>query len=299
MKRIWRRFKPSSRRAGVSEAPKMVRSGDVYSEAWEIIARQQLPSRRWWRKHRYADTLRPIAATLRARAERHSDASYYLAALIIQTPSAVAAQRSMDKHPHGYRDRQARLYELIDYNDTFVATVLALPQEYLAGFVTTCKQQSDQFCRNIGAACFSNEQWEAITHGLSREIAVYRGAMALGYEATMTSRHDDAMGIDMVVRHPESGRQVGIDVKTRSSFHFRLKDLVREGRISEHDQEVAERVGYLAMINGRGRDQVATTLLRIDEETFGRTQQFTLERLEALDVCLQHLLHRHDGIVEA
>ena len=148
----------------------------------------------------------------------------------------------------------------------------------------------DRFCKYLKAPCFSNEQWEAITHGLSREIAVYRTAKELGYTVRMTSRRQDAMGVDMVITDARRGRSLNVDIKTRSSFHFRLKDLVKEGRIPEMQREAAEHNGFCMVINGHGVEAVHTILLRIDEETYGRVLSFRLERPQALAAKLEEIM---------
>ena len=96
------------------------------------------------------------------------------------------------------------------------------------------------------------------------------------------------MGVDMVVTDAE-GRSINLDIKTRSSFHFRLQELHREGRVSELEREEAEQFGHSTVVNGHGHEAVTTTLLRIDEETYGRTIDFELERLEPLQLSIEQI----------
>ena len=182
----------------------------------------------------------------------------------------------MDEHPHGYRNRHERLFELIDFNDTLVSAVLALPESELPQFADVAKRAMDAFCKRVKSRCFSNEQFEAIVHGLSREIAVYRGAKAEGYEVSMTSRTQDALGIDMVIRDPASGRSINVDCKTHSAFYYRLKDLVHEGRMTTEESAIAEDKGYCRVVNGDDSQRVAIILWRIDEQTYGDIQAFSL-----------------------
>jgi hypothetical protein len=259
----------------------------VYERAHGIIDRQSIGKGRFWRRHD-PHAFDSMIDAARGRAGATGDAAEWLAALILQAPRAVSAQRQMDKHPHGYHDKQARLYELIDFNDTYVSTVLALEEREFATFNDETKRLMDRFCRHVGSPCLTSEQWEAITHGLSREISVYRGALKLGYTARMTSRREDAMGVDMVVTDAE-GRSINLDIKTRSSFHFRLQELHREGRVSELEREEAEQFGHSTVVNGHGHEAVTTTLLRIDEETYGRTIDFELERLEPLQLSIEQI----------
>lgn len=288
MKHIWRRFR-ARRQMDVGQA------GEVYHAAWQLVERVPIDRRRMWQRHDVSGLTGPADDLLR-QAGHTNDPVHYLASLIVQAPRAVLAQRSMDRSPGGFHNREARLYELIAFNDTYVSLILALPHEYYPACNQVIKQQLDEFCRRVRVPRFASKQWEAITHGLSREISVYNGAQSLGYEVRMTSRRDDAMGVDMVVTD-QDGMAINLDIKTRSSFHFRLQDLTREGRISELEREEAEKFGHLTVKNGHGGDAVTTTLLRIDEETYGRTINFVLERLEPLGTALhqiQGVLRRRD-----
>jgi hypothetical protein len=258
-----------------------VAQGSIFTRARDIVQELPVPKRRLWQGHDYGELNGMVQGQLQ-QANATNQPEHYLAALILQSPRSVMAQKSMDKHPHGFHDKEARLDELITFNDTYVSLILALPSEMRHGVNDQIKQLIDDFCRQVHAPKFSGEQWEAITHGLSREIAVYLGARSLGYSAEMTSRHQDAMGIDMVIAHATNGRSINVDIKTRSSFHFRLKDLTSEGRISEMQREAAEHAGFCMVVNGHGDEQVHTTLLRIDEETYGLIQDFEISRLDVL-----------------
>lgn len=274
MSNIWRRFRPSVTYHRVPQ-------GDVFRRAREIVDALPVPKRRLWQRHDYSELNNMVHDQLQ-RAHTTSQPEHYMAALILQSPRSIMAQKSMDKHPHGFHDKEARLDELITFNDTYESLILALPMTARHGANDQIKLAIDDFCRQVHAPKFSGEQWEAITHGLSREIAVYLGARSLGYSAEMTSRHQDAMGIDMVIAHATNGRSINVDIKTRSSFHFRLKDLTSEGRISEMQREAAEHAGFCMVVNGHGDEQVHTTLLRIDEETYGLIQDFEISRLDVL-----------------
>ncbi len=270
----WRRFRPI-------HTFHERETDEIYIQAEQRAEQYVVRTKKFWRR-REATAFDAAIVETRQEAERSNDPSVWLASLVVQTPRAVLAQKQMDSKGGGYRNRQARLFELIDFNDTFVSTVLSLPEEYLPGFVEHAKRLMDRFCEQTGYKSFSSEQWEAISHGLSREIAVYRTAIAQGFHARMTSRRDDAMGIDMVVTDPETGINLNLDVKTRSSFHFRLLDLQREGRITEETRLRAELQGYALVINGRGAERVHTTLLRIDHETYGAIEEFTIEKATLL-----------------
>lgn len=279
MRTIWRRFRP--------QQPVWNTDDDIFERAEHIIDSHTQVPRRMWQRHD-PSVLNDVITSLRAHGEHTSDVTTLLATLVLQAPRAVAAQRKMDKHPHGYHDKKARLFELIDFNDTYVSTVLAMPEHHLATFNDRVRQLITRACKRMGLPSFSNEQWDAITHGLTREIAVYRGAAHLGYQVRMTNRNEDAMGVDMVVTNAD-GEEINLDIKTRSSFHFRLMDLEREGRISKLEQTEGEKFGHLTVINGHGHEAVRTTLLRIDEETYGATTGFALDHLEPLDTSFKQI----------
>ena len=142
--------------------------------------------------------------------------------------------------------------------------------------------RSDVFCGRLGSRSFSNGQFEAITHGLSREVAVYLGALDQGFSVVMTTRGQDAMGVDMVITDPVSEKSLNIDCKTASSYHYRIKDLVQQGRLSEREGQVAEELGYAHEINGHGPEAVAVTLLRIDPNEVGDIKDFKFVEPELL-----------------
>jgi hypothetical protein len=129
---------------------------------------------------------------------------------------------------------------------------------------------------------FSDKQYEAITRGLSREVAVYLGALDQGFGAEMTSRSQDAMGVDMVITDPVSGKSLNIDCKTASAYRYRLQDLVQQERLSADDATKADLLGYAHELNGHGSEQVAVTLLRIDANEMGDIEGFYFTNPELL-----------------
>jgi hypothetical protein len=267
---IWRRFKPSV----ATHYPSTVA---LYKRAQAIVDAVPVERRRMWQAHDFSLLDEPIK-----RLSSSSQVEELLAALVLQAPRASVAQRRMDDHPHGFHDKQARLYELIAFNDTYVSTILLLEDSFYGTVNDQMKFMMDRFCKKVKAPTFSNKQWEAITHGLSREIAVFLAAKELGYQARMTSRQEDAMGVDMVITDVKRNHSMNLDIKTRSSFHFRLKDLASEGRISEAQREAGEHAGFCMVVNGHGDEEVHTTLLRIDEETYGQVQHFRIDRVDML-----------------
>ena len=208
------------------------------------------------------------------QAKRTDVTSDWLTALAAQAPRAALAQVEMDKHPHGYHDKQARLFELIDFNDTFVSTVLSMNDDERAKFAAEGKRICDYLCSLVNVAAFSDEQWQAILRGLSREIAVFLAAERNGFYAYMTSRAQDAMGIDMQIKDPESGAYINIDVKTPSAFRHRLEDLVHEDRLTQRELLEADERSYAVVINGHGEQATPTILLSILPDMFGEIDTF-------------------------
>lgn len=121
---------------------------------------------------------------------------------------------------------------------------------------------------------FTDEQFDAITHGLSREIAVYKAVKKHeGLSVQMSSRVQDSRGMDMIIRD-SSGKEMGIDCKTRSSFHFRLIELKRKGVITEEQRLSAELRGFAVLTKGKHDDFVQTTLLRIATHDLGEIHHY-------------------------
>lgn len=266
-------------------------------DAWEVfdsvaarVRRVTITKRFWKQGSQYPEQLngliteaqRHAVQSVERGASQFEVAEAWLYALVLQAPRAALAQAQMNKHSHGYHDRKARLFELIDFNDAFVATVLALPEELRPVFLEYAKRLMDQMCKKTGTRCFSDEEFEAISHGLSREIAVFLGVKKEGYEAEMTNRATDAFGIDMRIIDPHAMKAVNVDVKTRSAFYYRIHDLKREGRITDDQMIVADRNGFVAVYNGRGDEQRKVVVWRIDHELLGDIVDFRFKDTRAL-----------------
>jgi hypothetical protein len=212
---------------------------------------------------------------------------------LAQAPRAVLAQIQMDEHPHGYRNKQERLFELIDFNDTIVATVLVMDDELRTRFADAMKASADRLCKRIGVPCFTNDQWSAIIRGLTREVAVYSAAKNNGFNAVLTNRTQDALGIDVQIQDPESGRYINVDVKTPSAFHYRIRVLLHEGRLSNHEADVAEERGYALQENGHGVQKVKIILLCIVPEQYGDLAYFRFVDEAPMRESLNRLIRDH------
>lgn len=213
--------------------------------------------------------------------------------LFAQAPRAVLAQIQMEEHPHGYHDKRARLFELIDFNDTLVATVLTMDNETHRQFAEKAKIACDRVCKRVGAPCYTNEQWNAIIRGLSREVAVYLAAKRSGFDAYMTNRVSDALGIDMQVRDPGSGRYINIDCKSPSSFRHRLEELVRERRLTSRELLIADERHYVVEFNGHGRHKVPIVVLCVLRDAFGPVENFSFIDETAMHDMLNRLIRDH------
>lgn len=202
---------------------------------------------------------------------------YYQTLLLAQTPRAVAAQWQMDAHKYGFHDRDKRLYELIDFNDSYVALLLHAGHQADQAFVDQLKSDMDTLCRRLNTPSFTAEQFEAITRGLAREVAVYHAAQQLGFGVHMTSRTEDAFGIDMVVTHPETRRELNIDCKTPSAFRHRLEDLVHHGRITDGQLLKADEDDFITINQHRGEEVVPVTLMCVRPDTVGELHDFMFD----------------------
>lgn len=217
---------------------------------------------------------------------------YLRTLLLAQTPRAARAQTQMDRHRHGYHHREKRLFELIDFNDAFVALTLATPTHQLPGLAARLWDEMSHFCRRLKTPMFSRDQYDAIVRGLSREIAVFKAAESEGFKVHMTSRVEDAFGIDMVITDPTTGRELNIDCKTPSAFRYRLEDLIKEGRITEAELLQADQDDFLTVSQRRARDgmTVPVTLLCIRSDTLGEITDFTFDEPAKLTKLLDRVL---------
>jgi len=209
--------------------------------------------------------------------------------LVLQAPRAALAQAEMDAHRRGYHNREARLYELIDFNDTFVSAVLAQSRERLDDFVERVHAAMSKFCASQKTIMFSDEQLEAIVKGLSREIAMYLGARQEGFGVSMTSRAEDAFGIDMVVTDPDTHKFLNIDCKTPSAFRYRLDELEKEGRITTEQLLKADQDDFITVMNRQNNGSVPVTILCVRPERLGDIVNFRFVDTRPLGVLLHYI----------
>ncbi len=214
-------------------------------------------------------------------------------ALLAQFPRAVLAQIQMDRYPRGYQNKQERLFELIDFNDTIVATILAMPDNLRTEFEERVKQAGDRICKRVGAPCFTNEQWVAIIRGLTREVAVYLAAVEGGFDVVMTDRVHDSMGIDMQIRDTNTNKYINIDIKTPSSFRYRLERIARKGKITEREINIANERGYLIVDVGHGARETESILLCILPDRFGDLKSWRFVNPMPMQDMLSMLIDEH------
>ena len=284
----WHRYRPRRITGNAPYAqPGVATEHDIFSDAAARVAKL-MP-----RRHPKPAQLENIIKQMQSKAQVTNRPEDWLAALYAQAPRAAAAQQQMDQHPYGYRDKQARVYELIDFNDTFVAAILAMNQNMRARFVVQAKHGCDKICYQTHSPIFTDEQWTAIVRGLTREIAVYQAARDRGFDATMPNRTGDAIGIDLQVRDPESGRYINVDVKTPSSFRRRLEELVQEGRLTETELLDADSRSYAIEYNGHNGGAVEVILLCMLPDKFGEFGDFRLLNSEPMRQMLNFLIREH------
>lgn len=279
----WKRFKPHLR--GRIDDRTLYEPETIYAKS-RIIRERALreTSSRGGVLQRNARAVEYLKQHLTRQAE------HLLAIVVLQAPAAAEAQRQMDRHHGGYRNREKRLFELIDFNDGFVDTVLALDEEELLTFTNRFRAEIDTFCAACAVEPFDDDQFSAIVHGLSREIAVYRGARSLGYRVRMTSRVLDSKGVDMVITDPKTKKSLNIDVKTHSAFHFRLLDLQHQRRIDEARRLECELAGFCSITNGRNLRAVDTTLLRIATDRLGPIHHYQFVDTEEFGKLLERAI---------
>ena len=256
----WRRFVPHGRVVSTSSV--------VLTDGMRLSTVRSLGD-----ADRFIEGLKTAGAPLQP--EQRLD--YIRTLLLAQTPRAARAQTQMDRHRHGYHHREKRLFELIDFNDAFVALVLATPAHQLPGLAVRLWDDMTHVCRRLKTPMFSREQYDAIVRGLSREIAVFKAAESEGFQVHMTNRVEDAFGIDMVITDPVTGKELNVDCKTPSAFRYRMEDLIKEGRITEAELLAADQADFLTVSQRRARDgmTVPVTLLCIRPDTLGEITDFT------------------------
>lgn len=230
---------------------------------------------------------------LRARFAGTHDIIDGLAALLSQAPRAVLAQLEMDTYPHGYRNKEKRLYELIDFNDSMIAVILLLGDGMRRQFAERTKQAADRICKRVGGPAFDDEQWRAIIRGLTREVAVYQAAIDNGFDAILTDRVNDALGIDVQVRDPETGRYINIDVKTPSSFRRRMEQLVREKRLDNNGLMLGDQNSYIIEFNGHGKRRTKVIVLCILPDKFGDLTDWRFVDSGPMRAMLNRLIREH------
>lgn len=295
MSKMWQRY-------GDYRARRQPSGARTLYEDVQMSLRGEVPiAARRWRGQPNVEQLKPLIeqAKKEATETENSDALsgakawHWLRALVLQAPQAALAQAQMDKHPHGFAARGSRLYELIDFNDAFVSTVLALDEPLLMTHADEAKRLMDWFCKRVGVRGFSDEQYHAIVQGLSREIAVFLGVQDEGLQATMTSRTSDALGIDMVITDPATGVSVNVDCKAPSAYRHRIYDLLREGRLSGEEVTAAEALGYIAEMNGHGSSKTEVVVWRIERERYGDIQAFTFADTAELGRTIHAILNTY------
>ncbi len=288
----WKRFRPKLR-GQLSDATVYESQDDSIYAAARRLALEAVGQAKSGRYKPDSALKRCARAVARLRDRHVEDSEHLLALLILQAPGAVRAQREMDRHRGGYKNRQARLFELIDFNDTFVDTVLSLSETERTTFTDRLKAEIDYFCNYMHVPTLSDKQYEAIAHGLSREIALFIEAKRLGYQARMTSRSQDAMGIDMIITDPATKKSIGIDVKTHSAFHWRMVDLQRRNRLSEEERLQCELAGFCGITNGKGDRAVNTVLFRVATDRLGPIHHYRFVDSDPVAQLLRQALKYH------
>ena len=292
----WKRFMPRKQywRRGKLGDPTAGEPAGLYAEA-RALAEEALRLARSKKRNTIYKQAAEAAKILHAAPRPRP--SQLLALLMVRSPQAARAQDDMDKHRGGWNNRKARVYELIDFNDTFVSLVLALPPSEHATLADRAWNELVYFSQKYNAMRFEEAQFEAIVHGLSREIAVYQGAMAEGLQARMTSRVQDARGIDMVITDPATQRSIEVDCKTSSSFHFRLLHLEQKRRINEAYRMRCQLSGFCPIAGGSRTHQSHSLLLRISTDELGPIRHFAFEDTQRLGERLRKALAEHGRVI--
>lgn len=277
---MWRRFTPVKHRRP-QFSPVALQTDPTIQRA-EVLARSLM------RQHHTFDG----AINVLRQEDVSRDAVKLLASLLLQVPRAARAQAEMDRHKRSFHDRRERLLELIDFNDTLVAGVLAIPAEERVDFADELRAAINRFSAAHRTPNFNKAQYDAILHGLSREIAVYLAAQKHGYQVLMTSRTDDAFGIDMQIRDPQKEAYVNIDCKTRSSYYFRIKELMRQHRLTPEEAQIADQTSYCPVVNHHNNIEIRVILVRIDHILTGDIVDFEFVSTDYIISLLEAIIDK-------
>lgn len=266
----------------------------LYDSAWSHIssaAQQRMPHH--WEDLRL-EKLSSVMAAVRLRIDHsrgYERTTLLLALLILQAPQASRAQDLMKRRGVSFNDREERLHELIEFNDTFVSLVLSFdPLPIPRDIKDNIYYEIHRVCTITRTHPFSYLDYNAISRGLEREIALYFAAEVADLDVRVASRIADGLGVDMQVSDRESGLQVNIDCKTESSFRFKLDSLVRYGRIKQVDRLRADEDGVVKFSIGRGKEAIPVVLLRITESLTGGVEEFRFRDEHAVGVQLRNLV---------
>ena len=266
----------------------------LYDKAWEYIsiaAKQRMPEH--WQELRL-EKLSSVLAALRHQIDKAKEGeltALLLALLIVQSPQAARAQELMKKRGIRFNDREDRLHELISFNDTFVDLILSF-EEIPKDIKDNIYYEIHRVCGITRTHSFSYKDYGAISKGLEREIALYKAAQSAGFEARMTSRIADGLGVDMQISDKESGVQVNVDCKTESSFRFKLQALSRQGRVDNEEFLKADENGYVYFTVGRGKEAIPVVLLRLDDELTGGVEEFRFRNEDSVGAIIQVLIEK-------
>jgi hypothetical protein len=122
---------------------------------------------------------------------------------------------------------------------------------------------------------------------------VYSAAKGAGFNAWLTDRAHDALGVDLQVQDPEDGRYINIDVKTPSSFRHRMEQLVHEKRLTERELVIGDQQSYIIEENGHGRNRVQIVVLCILPDLFGDLADWRFVNPEPMRQMLNQLIRDH------
>lgn len=168
------------------------------------------------------------------------------ALLILGIPAAARTQERMDRHRS--HDRALDVGSLSRFNRDLTSAIIAAPKNMRPEFTNQIRRRSESLLyRKWGLPVLSEVQFNRITSGLEREVAVFDALEETtpeGWQVRQGSMQEDALGTDIVVVD-NKGAELRLDSKTRYAFDHVVDDLETGHWISAQDAQRGRDTGYV------------------------------------------------------
>jgi hypothetical protein len=196
-----------------------------------------------------------LARSLQAKHMRESDVDEWstsdlsanrMALLVLGIPAAARAQERMDtRRTH---DRALDVGSLSRFNRDLSGVMLEMPPSMLPEFPDRLRRRSENLLyQQWGLPVLNEVQFNRITNGISREVAVLRAlqeTLPEEWNLRQGTPQEDMLGTDAVVVDNE-GRELRMDMKTDYAFAHILDDLEAGDWITPEQARRGAEDGYV------------------------------------------------------